>query len=123
MKEIILLYNVSDHSRLRRIKKALLNHNVVIQVIDQKDFMIPIFQLLVGKRNTTGLSSSGKSFSEEMMILAIQRDRLDSILLALKKEGIYIPYKAVVTSQNGWWNSVDLFNELKREHEHINTQK
>ena len=64
MKEIILLYNVSDQSRLRRIKKALLNHNVVIQVIDQKDFMIPIFQLLAGKRNTTGLIISGKSFSE-----------------------------------------------------------
>ncbi len=119
MKEIILLYNILDDGRNNKIKKALRNKNIVLRKVSKNDYKMPIFQLLTGMSTTSETCYRGEELSDEMIVFAIRRENLDSVLAALKDEGIYVPYKAVVTEKNGWWNSIQLFNELRREHEEI----
>lgn len=119
MKEIILLYNILDDGRNNKIKKVLRNKNIVLRKVSKNDYKMPIFQLLTGMSATSETCYRGEELSDEMIVLAIRRENLDSVLAALKDEGIYVPYKAVVTEKNGWWNSIQLFNELRREHEEI----
>ena len=51
-----------------------------------------------------------------MLVMAVNPDKIDSILDWMKKEGISVPYKAIVTPDNAWWNSLQLYQELEKEH-------
>lgn len=117
MKEIVLLYNIQDVERSEKIKKILEALRITVLKVEKRDYDLPILQLLAGKTVAEGEQFGGEELTDEMMVLAVKNEQLDKILKALKTEGIYLPYKAVVTGENGWWDSVKLFKELKREHE------
>jgi molybdenum-dependent DNA-binding transcriptional regulator ModE len=57
----------------------------------------------------------GEDLREEMMVLAMSRDKMEQILDMLKKEGITIACKAVITPYNSFWNSIKLYEELQKE--------
>jgi hypothetical protein len=60
-----------------------------------------------------------------MMILKIySNQKLDQFLAGIRKEGIpKINYKAVLTEYNKEWDSIHLYEELKKEHEYMTGQQ
>lgn len=117
MNDMILLYHISDVSRLKKLKKIGASLKIRIRLVKREEYLRPILQLLGDRKMEEAQKYQGEEFSGEMLVMAVKRERLDSLLDALKKEGLSIPYKAVVTPDNGWWNSLQLYRELQREHE------
>ena len=59
-------------------------------------------------------------FEEQMLIMsAFEREQMDSFLEALRAAQVNIPYKAVVTPTNLFWQCDALLTELKKEHEQM----
>jgi pyridoxal/pyridoxine/pyridoxamine kinase len=57
----------------------------------------------------------GEDLREEMMVLAMSRDKMEQILDALKKAEITIACKAVITPYNSFWNTIQLYEEIQKE--------
>ena len=55
---------------------------------------------------------------KSMLMVGFTSARVDTLLSALRKNGAgRINYKAVLTETNKSWDSVHLFQEIKREHD------
>jgi len=117
MNEMILLYHISDVSRLKKLKNIGASLKIRVRLVKREEYVRPIFQLLGDRKMDEAQKYQGEEISGEMLVMAVKRERLDILLDALKKEGLSIPYKAVVTPDNGWWSSLQLYRELQREHE------
>ena len=56
--------------------------------------------------------------SGEMLVMAgLSENQVDQVLKALRRAGLDIPYKAVLTAANQNWNVWELFQAIKKEHE------
>lgn len=117
MKETMLLYHISDAGRMKRLKRICASLNIHVRQVKREEYLRPIFQLLGNLPMDKAQAYKGGELSGEMLVMAVKRERIDEILDGLKKEGLSIPYKAVVTPDNGWWNSLQLYQELQREHQ------
>ena len=55
-------------------------------------------------------------FTEELLVMAGLNDKqLDALLLALRRKGVTLPLKAVLTPTNARWTAQALYEELCRE--------
>lgn len=63
-----------------------------------------------------------KDFSEEMLLMCNVGSQMNPFLSYLRKEKILVPLKAVLTPTNQFWSSVDLYAEIKKEHEQMTGQ-
>ena len=60
------------------------------------------------------------SFSEPMLVMAgLLRPQFDALLQGMRQQGIRVPLKAVLTPTNVTWTSLQLHDELIREHEAV----
>ena len=73
------------------------------------------------RRNGKG----GAAFGQEMLVFSgMDEDSLDQFLEEWKQGGLPAPgLKAVITPHNIFWNSTQLFEELKKEHAAMNRQQ
>lgn len=71
------------------------------------------------QEGTENDSSRKMDFSDEMAIMAgFSSAQIDAFIYALRKKGVgRIDYKAVLTPYNMKWDSVQLYEEIKKEHE------
>ncbi len=61
---------------------------------------------------------SGAAIAEPMLVFCgFYGNRMNEALGAMRRTGLRIPYKAMLTASNRGWKSAELFAELKREHE------
>ena len=118
--ESVLLYNFSDGDRLRKLKMVFLRMGIRIRMISPDLYLQPVGALahIKGIEPVADVYD-GEGFSEEMMIMHGFTDRrLDELLRTLRKNNIArIDLKAVVTPQNMLWNSLELYQEIRKEHE------
>ena len=73
----------------------------------------------VEREATEAESCRKEDFSDEMAIMAgFSSAQIDAFIYALRKKGVgRIDYKAVLTPYNMKWDSVQLYEEIKKEHE------
>ena len=65
----------------------------------------------------------GEGFGEEMLVICNLTDaQMDQMLAYFRKEGIRIALKAALTPTNMSWSSIELHDELVREHEAVQRQ-
>lgn len=127
MKETVLLYNFKDKSRLLKIRQALMPLGFRIKTVERKDFGKPLGALVGMKEMKTEEETTeydGPGFEEEMAVMAgFSSAQVDAFIYALRKKGVgRIDYKAVLTQTNQHWDSVTLFQEIKKEHEIMSAQ-
>lgn len=127
MKETVLLYNFTDQSRIMKIKQALLPLGFRLKAVDKADFLKPIGVLagVKGMEETDAEKAyDGPGFLDEMAVLAgLTSGQIDAFIKALRKAGVgRIDYKAVLTETNKNWNSIQLYEEIKEEHEKMNRE-
>lgn len=121
MKPTILLFNFMDKPRLDKILRAILPLKVKIKKVDREDYMQPV-GYLVGKNGIDPVEDkySGPELEDEMLLLADMMDsQINQLLLSLRKAGVSIKLKAVLTENNQYWNTLQLYKELKRENEEL----
>lgn len=64
--------------------------------------------------------ASGDAPAEPLLVMAdFTEPELDALLAELRQKGISIPLKAVLTKTNRRWTVLELWAELRREHEAV----
>ena len=120
MRETVLLFNFSDTEKRNKVARALFPLKIKIKEIEKKDYLQPI-GYLAGSKEIPPVEEiyEGEELGGEMLVMAgISGARMDMVLRSLRKSGAgTIPYKAIITPTNQYWNSLQLFAEIKEEHE------
>lgn len=73
---------------------------------------------MVSKQEADGSASITPKMDAEMLVMAgLSSARIDAVLGAIRRSGIGpVPYKAILTPTNQYWDGATLLTELKREH-------
>ncbi len=142
MRETILLFHFTDKDRRNKLMRALLPLRMKVKEISSDDYGRQMGYLAgmkefapereqdaaeqlqtEGQPQMEDISAQNPSqeFPGEMMVMAgLGGGRIDQVLRAVRKSGISVPYKAVLTEANQKWNAWELFAEIKKEHETMN---
>ena len=124
-KETVLVYNMEGGNKGRMVKLICMQMGIRIKVVDKSQYMKPIGEL-AGLKEITGQgqdeSYEGEGFTDEMLIMCgLTGSRIDQLLDSFRRQKLErIALKAVLTEHNKTWNSIQLHDELRREHEHMN---
>ncbi len=122
MKETVLLFNIQDQGRVRTLKKILMLMKVRVKIVDKKDYLQSVGYLAgIKELNVEGDVYEGDELEEEMMLMSgFSSNQIDYLLAGMRKERLSkINYKAVLTPMNASWTVLQLYEELKKEHESI----
>lgn len=120
----VLVYNLSSKEQERKLKFVFIRLGIRIKNITKKDYLVPIGALAGITSVPENIPSyTGEGFSEEMLVMSgFPEKLLDEMLLRFRKEKIpKINLKAVVTPSNQAWNSLELYKEIKKEHEQMSS--
>lgn len=119
--ETVLLYNINEE-KSRKLRMLMIRMGMRIRVVEKSDYNLPV-GFLAGIKDATleNPEAECSDFQDEMMVMrGFTSKRLDLFLQNMRKEGIQrIDYKAILTSTNSRWNSWQLYQELKAEHEEM----
>lgn len=117
-KEAVYLYNIKHKPYEKTLKLHLIRLGIRMKEVNPNDYIQPLGVLVGSKSFTPVVSETTKEpFVDEMLLMVgFTNQRMDLLLSTLRKEGIRIPLKAVLTEHNISWSSMELYNELKKEH-------
>ena len=127
MKESILLFNF-EQQKARKLAAQLMMAKFKVKVVKEEEWKYPI-GCLCGWKDLTE-EDEQDTLKEEftldasMLVMAgVDGNRLNQVLTAIKKAAIgKIPYKAIVTETNQNWLPKTLLEELKQEHEQMQSE-
>lgn len=125
MKETIMIFNFQDTQLLSKLKRTLLPLHVYFKQIQKHEYMQPL-GYLAGIKDIQSVPDiyEGDELEDKMLIFAgISDSKLDKIIVSLRKNGLMIPYKAVLTPTNQHWTAIECFAEIRKEHKAIEAQK
>lgn len=124
MKKQILLYNIKDKKRALDIRKVLMPLKIRISQVAPSDFGQPIGYLadIDGFEACEDLSGDF-SFDDEMMVMiGLTSFEIDQVIKGFHKKRIAgIPLKAILTDENQKWGSKKLYENLRTEHQKMNS--
>ena len=113
----VLLYNFTDRERSMKIKFQLYRLGIAVKDVASSDFGLPIGALLKLQGYEGAAASVGEDFSGEMLIMhGLSQPQFSGLLDGLRKSGVSVALKAVVTETNASWDSRRLYRELNAEH-------
>lgn len=121
MKETVLLYNF-DSVRLPLAKRALLPLKISVKAVDKQDYSQQIGYVAGLKGFEKTEDSHAGTFHDEMLVMCgFSGQKINALINALNKGGIgRVPLKAMLTPSNVSWNSVQLYEAVKADHEEMN---
>lgn len=126
MKEVILLYRLTDAKRRAKVVSALLPLRLRIKTVHPEEYNHPL-GYLAGLEDFVPSQTpyTGDDLPQEMMVMAgLSSQRVDAVLRALvKNKAGHFPYKAILTETNKNWTSTHLFHSIAAEREHMLQQK
>ena len=121
IKEIVLLYNVKGQPYTPQLKTILLKLGIRIKAVLPEDYGKKIGELLGITLNPSAQApavSPSNLIDDEMLVMFnFTESRLNQFLGELRRAGITIPLKAIVTPHNSSWTSYELHAELSQERE------
>lgn len=116
----ILLYNFQPDERTHAIRGYLNRNSVTVRSVHAPEFLESLGFLfgMPGFIKNPQFNLGG-NFTEEMMVLKdFSSEQLDAFLKFFRQNGLTpVSLKAVLTSVTQHWNSLQLYEELKKEHE------
>lgn len=126
MKPTVLLYNFNDAVRGRKISLALMPLGFRLKRVNKEDYSQPI-GYIAGIKGVEPVKEvyKGEELDGEMLIMAgMTNAQIDNLIMAFRKKGISkVNCKAVLTQTNQYWNAIDLYKELKLEHESLSNKE
>ena len=120
MQPTILTYNLG--AKQFQMELLCANFHVIIRNIRTEEQSFTINSLL--ETNTTRPQSNTDIFSDEMIVFCnFSNIFLEHFLQQLRNLNIRISLKAILTPTNKKWSSVELYKELVKEYNALNTKK
>lgn len=115
----VLLYNFQDKAKTEKVKLIFVLMGVRIKTVSKEEYLQPVGALAGAlERNETVYEEEG--FQDEMLVICHLTDaQMNQMLAYFRKEGIRIPLKAALTPTNQHWTSLELHEEIVREHEEV----
>ena len=113
----VLIYNIHDPLRKKRLKMLLLSLKIRAKIVTGEQYGQPI-GTLAGIKDIPPAPDLGQpaAMTEEMLIMChFPEALLNCFLPLLRKNGLVIPLKAVLTPTNAAWSSYKVYRELRRE--------
>lgn len=120
MREAILLFGAEDKLAVY-LRKTLAPMRVMVRSIPQEQFGCSIGYLAGDKTcPATEAPYEGEALEKPLLLLAgFGNARMDQVLMAMNRSGLYIDYKAMLTPTNRVWDVPTLYREIAREHEQM----
>ncbi|MBM6947103.1 DUF3783 domain-containing protein [Mordavella massiliensis] len=120
----VLLYNFTDKERADKVKFIFVLMGIKIRSVRKEDYLQPVGAMSgIADISRTDAVYDGEGFDGEMLVICGLTDpQMDQMLAYFRREGIRIPLKAALTPTNMHWNSLELHDELVREHEAVRRQ-
>lgn len=121
----VLLYNFADKKRTDKVKFIFVLMGIKIKTVEKKDYLRTIGTLAGIEGIPSGEEMyEGEGFDDEMLVINhLTDEQMNKMLAYFKKEGIRIDLKAALTPTNQFWTSIELHEELVREHEAMQKKK
>lgn len=117
-----LLFNIKDENRVKEISRTLLPLRIRTKVIT-KDYYLEPIGYLAGMKNIESTEEvyQGDELEDEMLLMSgFTNSQVSQLLVAFRKKRIEkIDHKAILTPSNKLWNALELFQELKKEHDYM----
>ena len=119
VKETVLFINFQDTEKLRKVKYAMIPLKMRMVQVKKEAYSQTIGYLAGLKEMEENPEKyAGEELDQEMMIFAgLSNQRLDELLKAMRKAGVRVDYKAILTETNCTWTVPELYKELVSEHE------
>lgn len=117
-RETVLFYEPEGGAQGARLKSILVRMGVRIKNVPAEAVGQTIGCLLGRKDFDARENPEAPALPEPMLVLDGFTDkRLEILLREMKKSGVSVPYKAIVTETNLGWLFHQLYEELAAEHE------
>lgn len=145
LKPTVLLYNFTDKRRRNKVNAFCAMHGIRVRTVEKEEYGRPLIMLadkeaeLLFADADEKASGSGKDkpkeeqereskkeqedFADEMLLMCQVGGKMNALLAYLRKEKVIVPLKAVMTPVNQFWNSVELYREIRKEHEQMTGQE
>lgn len=119
MRETVLLCNFTDQAQISAIKRLLLLMKIKIRVVDKKEYLQPVGMLAGILETDTDSFYDGEELETPLMVMSgLTSGRMNQFLGTFRKYRIApVDLKAIVTPTNQYWNVLQLYEEIKKEHE------
>ncbi len=117
MKQLILSYNLPA-KHLAKLRMAAMKLGVRVRPVEKREYLQSLGSF-TGALGTFESVYDGENFPEPMLVLCgFSQPMVNTFLTLLKASRLPpVPLKAVLTETNQGWNSLELHDELKQEHE------
>ncbi len=119
MKACVLLYHFSGTKRGRILKGILVSMGVRIKNVELSEYGRPLGALAGVLEEEKQKEDGGDDFAEEMMIMCgFTQSMIQELLTRIRRQRMApVALKAILTETNQNWNSREIYEELKKEHE------
>lgn len=118
----ILLYHFSQDERTRQIRRYLRRAGVDVREVPASDLFHPLGYLFeIPGFSPCSRFPMGENFSEEMLVMKdFSNSQMDAFLQFFRDNQLKnVDLKAVLTPVTVHWNSMELYRELKKEHQEL----
>lgn len=123
MRELVLLFGLTDEEQKNALRRALAPQKVMLKTVSPAEYGQSVGRLAGDKSLPEAAAVPGAELSQPLLLMAgLSSGRMDQVLTALWKAGVRIDYKAVLTPTNRSWNVRQLFDEIAREHREMHGQ-
>ncbi|MCP1102326.1 hypothetical protein M2454_001800 [Aequitasia blattaphilus] len=124
MKPRVLLFNLKETEKGKNLERifTFLKYQVFYPVKDDYDYTLGELSGLdeIQKERIY----TGEDFQEELMVLYTEtEDQLNQALFFMREEKVTVDLKAMITPTNRKWKILDLYKEIKEEHEYMKKMK
>lgn len=119
MKDKILVFALEDRDILNKMQRVLLIRKVGIRRVDRADYSQTIGALAgISGRERTDEQYEGEELAAPMLVFCMGQQKMYELLAGFRKAGVpSVDYKAMLTPTNSLWTPLQLYEELKKEHE------
>lgn len=114
----ILCYHLPWDERTRKLRRYLNKAHIQLRMVEPAEFLHPLgFLFEIPGFGPSPQFNLGQNFSEEMLVMKdFSNEQLDAFLAFFREEGLApVTLKAILTPVNQHWNSLRLYEELKKE--------
>jgi len=119
MRPKALLYRLGEETETGRTLRAVLREQKLLTLtVGESQLDETVGRLASANAAIAGTSTGADAPETEFLLLCALGDRqLDRLLAAMRRAGVSVPHKAVLTGHNKSWTLRKLIEEVAREHE------
>lgn len=121
MKSSVLCYNLKGTKKGKQIAMIFGFLGYKVRHVGKEEYHVPI-GVLAGADKMEGERPvfEEEGFSDEMLVMnAESEEMMDKALFLMRKEGLKVGLKAMLTPSNRAWTSIALHDEIQKEHEYM----